>query len=107
MAAIGRHWTTHALRQFCNRYNPDDYEPNSLLTLIDRIEFKYGNAFTNPYWDKHIKLIVIAKLTRRNLSASSKVRLVYDRRRKVVVTVLPLKEDPDRLCRLKTLTVQI
>jgi hypothetical protein len=34
-----------------------------------------------------------------------KVRIVYDRRAKVIVTVLPLKLDPNRPRRLKTLTV--
>jgi hypothetical protein len=33
------------------------------------------------------------------------VRIVYDRRAKVIVTVLPLKLDPNRPRRLKTLTV--
>ena len=49
--------------------------------------------------------MIVAKLTRRNPAISPKVRIVYDRRTKVIVTVLPLKLDPNRPHRLKTLTV--
>jgi hypothetical protein len=49
--------------------------------------------------------MVIAKLTRHNLAASPKVRIVYQRREQMIVTVLPLKLDPNRRNKLKTLTV--
>ncbi len=49
--------------------------------------------------------MVIAKLTRRNLAASPKVRIVYQRREQMIVTVLPLKLDPNRQNKLKSLTV--
>jgi len=49
--------------------------------------------------------MIIAKLTRRNLSASSKVRIIYQRREQMIVTVLPLKLDPNRQNKLKALTV--
>ncbi|WP_445504411.1 hypothetical protein [Microvirga sp. G4-2] len=105
MAALKLHWTIHALEQFCARYNPSDYEPEALVDLMDRIEGKYRTAFANPYWDKHSHVRIVAKLTRRNPAVSPKVRIVYVRRTKVIVTVLPLKLDPNRPRRLKTLTV--
>jgi hypothetical protein len=105
MAAIRRHWTNHALQRFCERYNPADYEPDSLIDLVDRIELKYRVAFKNPYWDQYPIVMVVAKLMRRNLNVSPKVRIVYDRRKQVIMTVLPLKLDPNRPRRLKTLKV--
>lgn len=105
MAVLRRHWTIHALRQFCARYNPADYEPEALVDLVDRIECKYRTAFANPYWEKHSQVMIVATLTRRNPTVSPKVRIVYDRRTKVIVTVLPLKLDPNRPRRLKTLMV--
>jgi len=105
MVVLRRHWTIHALQQFCARYNPADYEPDALIDLVDRIECKYRTAFANPYWDRHSKVMIVAKLTRRNPAVSPKVRIVYDRWTKVIVTVLPLKLDPNRPRRLKTLTV--
>jgi hypothetical protein len=51
MAAIERHWTIHALRRFRERYNLDDYDPASLINLVDRIELKYRAAFASLYWD--------------------------------------------------------
>jgi hypothetical protein len=104
IAMLRRHWTIHALEQFCARYNPADYEPEALVDLVDRIEGNHRAAFANPYWDKHSQVIV-TKLTRRNPAVSPKVRIVYDRRTKVIVTVLPLKLGPNRPRRLKTLTV--
>jgi len=62
-------------------------------------------AFAIPYWDPYPRVMVIAKLTRRNLAASPKVRIVYQRREQMIVTVLPLKLDPNRPNKLKTLTV--
>jgi hypothetical protein len=103
MAAIERHWTIHALRRFRERYNLDDYDPASLIDLVDRIELKYRAAFASAYWDPYPR--VIAKLTRRNLAASSKVRIVYQRREQMIVTVLPLRLDPNRPTKLKTLRV--
>ncbi|MBO1908092.1 hypothetical protein J4G37_24770 [Microvirga sp. 3-52] len=105
MVAIERHWTIHALQRFRERYNLDDYDPASLIDLVDRIELKYRVAFANPYWDPYLRVMVIAKLTRRNLSASPKVRIVYQRREQMIVTVLPLKLDPNRPNKLKTLMV--
>jgi hypothetical protein len=105
MAAIERHWTTHALQRFQERYNLDDYDPASLIDLVDRIELKYRAALASPYWEPHPRVMVIAKLTRRNLAASPKVRIVYQRREQMIVTVLPLKLDPNRRNKLKTLTV--
>jgi len=105
MAAIERHWTMHALRRFCERYNLDEYDPASLIDLVDRIELKYRAAFANPYWDPYPRVMAIAKLTRRNLSASPKVRIVYQRREQMIVTVLPLRLDPNRPNKLKTLRV--
>ena len=105
MAAIERHWTIHALRRFRERYNLDDYDPASLIDLVDRIELKYRAAFASPYWDPYPRVMIIAKLTRRNLSASSKVRIVYQRREQMIVTVLPLRLDPTRPNKLKTLRV--
>jgi len=40
IAAIERHWTIHALRRFREPYNLDDYDPASLIDLVDRIELK-------------------------------------------------------------------
>ncbi|MPR10074.1 hypothetical protein [Microvirga tunisiensis] len=94
MAAIERHWTIHALRRFRERYNLDDYDPTSLIDLVDRIELKYRAAFVSPYWGPYPRVMVIAKLTRRNLSASTNVRIVYQRREQMIVTVLPLRLDP-------------
>jgi hypothetical protein len=105
MAAILRHWTTHALQQFREWYNLDDYEPDSLADLVERIEFRYRVAFTNPYWERHPKVLIVAKLTRRNFMVSPKVRLVYDWRAMVILTVLPLKDAAGRRCKLKTLQV--
>lgn len=105
MAAIERHWTVHALRRFRERYNLDDYDPASLIDLVDRIELKYRAAFASPYWDPYPRVMIIAKLTRRNLSASSKVRIVYQRRERMIVTVLPLRLDPNRPNKLKSLRV--
>jgi hypothetical protein len=105
MGAIERHWTIHALRRFRERYNLDDYDPASLIELVDRIELKYQAAFASPYWDFYPRVMVIAKLTRRNLAASPKVRIVYQRREQMIVTVLPLKVDSNRRNKLKTLTV--
>jgi hypothetical protein len=105
ISAIERHWTIHALRRFRERYNLDDYDPVSLIDLVDRIEFKYRAAFASPYWNPYPRVMIIAKLTRRNLSASSKVRIVYQRREKMIVTVLPLRLDPNRTNKLKTLRV--
>ena len=105
MAAIERHWTVHALRRFRERYNLDDYDPASLIDLADRIELKYQAAFASPYWDPYPRVMVIARLTRRNLAASPKVRIVYQRRDQMIVTVLPLKLDPNRPNKLKTVTV--
>lgn len=105
MAVIERHWTAHALQRFRERYNLDDYDPASLIDLVDRIELKYRAAFANPYWDPYPKVMIIAKLTRRNLSASPKVRIVYQRREQMIVTVLPLRLDPNRPNKLKTLRV--
>jgi hypothetical protein len=83
MTAIERHWTIHALRRFRERYNLDDDDPASLIDLVDRIELKYRAAFASPYWDPYPRVMVIAKLTRRNLAASPKVRIVYQRRESV------------------------
>jgi hypothetical protein len=83
IATIRRHWTIHALRRFRERYNPDDDDPASLIDLVDRIELKYRAAFASPYWDPYPRVMVIAKLTRRNLAASPKVRIVYQRRESV------------------------
>jgi hypothetical protein len=105
LAAIRRHWTVHALQRFRKRYNLADYEPKSLINLVDRIEAKYAVAFQNPYWDEHSLVIVVAKLLLRNLGVSPKIRLLYNRRKKVIITVLPLKPDPKRPPKLKTLTV--
>ena len=96
MAAIERHWTIHALRRFRERYNLDDYDPASLIDLVDRIELKYQAAFASPYWDPYPRVMVIAKLTRRNLSAPPKGRIVYQRREQMIVTVFPLKLDSNR-----------
>jgi hypothetical protein len=87
MTAIERHWTIHALRRFRERYNLDD------------------DAFASPYWDPYPRVMVIAKLTRRNLAASPKVRIVYQRREQMIVTMLPLRLDPNRPNKLKTLRV--
>ncbi len=105
MAVLRRHWTTHAIQQFCKRYDPADYEPDSLINLVDQIELKYRAAFSNPYWDPYPRVMIVAKLKRRNLTISPKIRIVYDRRRRVVITVLPLKLDPNRPRHLKTLKV--
>ena len=105
MAAIERHWTIHALRRFCERYNLDDDDPASLIDLVDRIGLKYRAAFASPYWDPYPRVMIIAKLTRRNLLASSKVRIVYQRREQMIVTVLPPRLDPNRPNTLKTLRV--
>jgi len=103
MAAIERHWTIHALQRFRERYNLDDDDPASLIDLVDRIELKYRAASASPYWDPYLR--VIAKLTRRNLAASPKVRIVYQRREQMIVTVRPLKLDPILPKKLKTLTM--
>lgn len=105
MAAIERHWTVHALRRFRERYNLDDYDPASLIDLVDRIELKYRPAFASPYWAPYPRVVVIAKLTRHNLAASPKVRIVYQRREQMIVTLLPLNLDPKRRNKLKTLMV--
>ena len=105
MAVIERHWTIHALRRFRERYNLDDDNPASLIDLVDRIELKYRAAFASPYWDPYPRVMVIAKLARRSLAASPKVRIVYQRRDQMIVTVLPLKLNPNRRNKLKTLTV--
>jgi hypothetical protein len=105
MAVIRRHWTDHALQRFCERYNLDDYEPETLLDLVERIERKYRAAFANPYWQKHPRVMVVAKLFRRNRNASPRVRLVYNRRNQLIVTVLPLRLDPNRPHGLKVLKV--
>ena len=105
MAAIERHWTIHALRRFRERYNLDDYDPASLIDLVDRIEFKYRAAFASPYWAPYPRVMVVARLTRRNLAASPKVRIVYQRREQMIVTVRPLKLDPILPKKLKTLTM--
>ena len=105
MAAIERHWTIHALRRFRERRNLDDYDPASLIDLVDRIELKYRAAFASPYWAPCPRVMVIVALTRCNLAASPKVRIVYQRREQMIVTVLPLKLDPNRRNKLKTLTV--
>ena len=96
MVAIERHWTIHALQRFREPYNLDDYDPAPLIDLVDRIELKYRAAFASPYWDPYFRVMVIAKLTRRNLSASPKVRIVYQRREQMIVTILPLKLDSNR-----------
>ena len=49
--------------------------------------------------------MLIAKLTRRNTAASQKVRIVYQGREHMIVTVLLLKLDSDRPNKLKTLTI--
>ncbi|WP_414476424.1 hypothetical protein [Microvirga sp. M2] len=90
LAVLRRHWTSHALRRFGERYKLDDYEPEALIDLVERIERKYRVAFANPYWKQHARVMGVAKLFRRNLNASPRVRLVYNRRHQVVVTVLPL-----------------
>jgi hypothetical protein len=77
MVAIERHWTIHTLRRFRERYNLDDYDPASLIDLVDRIELKYRAAFASPYWDPYPRVRVISNLTRRNLAASPKIRIVY------------------------------
>lgn len=105
MAVIRRHWTNHALQRFCERYNLDDYEPETLVDLVERIERKYRAAFANPYWLHHPRVMVVAKLFRRNRNASPRVRLVYNRRNQVIVTVLPLRLAPTRPHRLKVLKV--
>jgi peptidoglycan/xylan/chitin deacetylase (PgdA/CDA1 family) len=105
MTAIERRWTIHALRRFRERYNLDDDDPASLIDLVDRIELKYRAAFASPYWNPYPRVMIIAKLTRRNLSASPKVRIVYQRREQMIVTVLPLRLDPNRPNKLKTLRV--
>lgn len=105
MAAIERHWTIHALRRFRERYNLDDYNPASLIDLVDQIELKYRAAVASPYSDLYPRVMVIAKLTRRNLGPAPKVRIVYQRREQMIVTVLPLKLDPNHPNKLKTLTV--
>ena len=76
-----------------------------MTDLVDRIECKYRVAVSNPYWNNDARVMVVVKLTRPNLSASPKVRIVYDRRKQVIVTVLPLKLNPNRAGRLKTLKV--
>lgn len=78
------------------RYNPDDFEPDAIVGLTDRIEAKFGEAFRNPYWDDKPYVLVTARLRRRNLSASSRVRLLYRRDQRRVITVYPLKLDPNR-----------
>ena len=105
IAVLARIWTVHAVDLFCAGYAPADYEPEALVDLVDRIEGKYRTAFASPYWERHSHVMIVAKLTRRNPAVSPKVRIVYDRRAKVIVTVLPLKLDPNRPRRLKTLTV--
>ena len=105
MAANQRHWMTHALQQFHERYNLADYEPDALIDLVERIEGKYRLAFMSRYWDHRPLVIVVARLKRRNLTASPKVRLVYNRRKQVIVTVLPLRPDPSCLRGLQTLGV--
>ena len=74
--------------------------------LVDRIELKYQAAFASPYWDPYPRAMVIAKLTRRNLAASPKVRIVYQRRepvqprrrgsRRPEYLAGPIKEAPHR-----------
>ncbi|MBD2749329.1 hypothetical protein IC232_21860 [Microvirga sp. BT688] len=76
-----------------------------MIDLVDRIEFRYRAAFASPYWAPYPRVMVIAKLTRRNLTAYPKVRIVYQRREQMIVTVLPLKLDSNRRNKLKTLTV--
>jgi hypothetical protein len=105
MAAIERHWTIHALRRFRERYNLDDDDPASLIDLVDRIELKYRVALASSYWVPYPRVMVIAKLTRRNLAASPKVRIVYQQREQMIVTIRPLKLDPNRPNKLNTLTV--
>jgi len=105
MAAIQRHWTLHALQRFRKRYNLADYEARSLVDLVDRIEAKYALAFQNPYWKEHPLVIIVVTLLRRNPGASPKIRIVYNRRKKVIVTVLPRKPRPNRPSNLKTLRV--
>jgi hypothetical protein len=105
MAVLRRHWTTHALKQFRERYNLDDFEPDSLIDLVDRIELKYRTAFTNPYWDRHSRVMIATRLIRRNRCASPRLRLIYNRRDKIIVTVLPPKKDPHHVYKIKILRV--
>jgi hypothetical protein len=49
--------------------------------------------------------LVIDKLTLRNRAASPKVNIVHHRPHQVIITILPLKLDPNRSNKLKTLTV--
>jgi hypothetical protein len=62
MAAIRRHWTCHALRRFRERDNLDNYDPESLIDLVDRIELKYRAAFASSYWDPHPRVMVHCKV---------------------------------------------
>jgi hypothetical protein len=75
-----------------------------LIDLVDRIELKYRVSLASPYWVPYPR--VIAKLTRRNLAASPKVRIVYQQREQMIVTVRPLKLDPNRPNKLNTLTIK-
>jgi len=105
MDALGRHWTRHAMKRFLRRYNPDDYEPHAFVGIVERIEAKYAQAFRNPFWDDKPFVMVTVKLERRNLSAPSKVRLIYHRGKKLVITVYPLRLDKERRIKVPRLTV--
>lgn len=74
-----------------------------MIDLFDRTQL--SSPFANPWWDSHSRVLVIYKLTLRNRAASPKVNIVYHRPHQVIITILPLKLDPNRSNKLKTLTV--
>ena len=75
-----------------------------MIDLVDRMT-QLSSAFANPCWDPHSRVLVIDKLTLRNRAASPKVKYRLPATAPGHLTVLPLKLDPNRSNKLKTLTV--
>lgn len=103
VAELERHWTTHAIEQFLTRYDPEDYEPDAFVGLVDRIEAKFGLAFESPYWATRPRVMIVADLMRRNNQASPKIRIIYVIRDRMVITVYPLKLEKGRRLKIPIL----
>ena len=96
--ALNRHWTTHSLMRFLERYGEFDIASTDFVNLVPRIEYRCRDLVmaTDRCSRTDALVIVSVRTWSEKEQGIIKVRLLYNYRDKVVLTALPAKLEPKK-----------
>ena len=93
-----RHWTTHSLSRFIERYGEFDIALKDFLSFVPRIDYRCRNLSQVMAGSSRAQSLVLVSVISYSEKEQRmiKVRLIYNHRDRVVVTALPAKLEPKK-----------